>query len=74
MTGTYVVAVALGLLLLSVAAGIFRPFGDASADAGIRGLVVAPMGPGSGFFAVPFYLIMVGYAIRELARPRPRRA
>jgi hypothetical protein len=69
MTGTYLVAVALGALLLSVATGVFRPFGDASADAGIRRLVSAPMGPGSQFFAVPFYLLMVGYAVRELVRP-----
>lgn len=74
MTGTYVAAVLLGLLLLSVAVGIFNPLGDPTADGKIRELVRAPMGSGSVFFAVPFYLFIVGYAVRELARPRPRRS
>lgn len=73
MTGTYVVAILLGVGLLSVAAGVLAPYKNVLAVDNIQTLVRAPMGPGSMFFAIPFYLLVVGYSVRELTRPRPRR-
>jgi hypothetical protein len=73
MTGTYVVVVLLGSALLIVAAGFLAPFKDTIAADNITELVRAPGGPGSTFWAIPLYLFITGYAVRELARPRPRR-
>ena len=72
-TGIYVVVVLVGLGLLSVAAGALAPFRNSLAVDNIQDLVRAPMGPGSMYIALPLYLFLVGYAVRELTRPRPRR-
>ena len=73
-TATYLVVVVLGVTLLSVAAGALAPFRNSFAEENIRALVRAPMGPGSTFIAIPLYIFLVGYALRELVRPGPRRS
>lgn len=72
-TGVYLFAALLGIGLLTVAAGALAPFKDSLAVDNIRSLVLAPMGPGSTFIALPLYLFVVGFSVRELVRPGPRR-
>jgi hypothetical protein len=72
MTATYVLVALLGLGLLAVAAGV-AVFGD-DRDEKLRSFVLSPMGAWSGFVLVPLYLLLVAYAVRQLLRPRPRRA
>ena len=72
-TGVYLVVVVLGFSLLLVAAGCLAPFKDQIASDNITDLVRTPLGPGTTFIAIPLYLFLTGFSLRELARPRPRR-